>query len=171
MISEFKEENIKDIAKSQLLSWKKAFKGILSNQLLSNLEVRDFENNWENILTQKERKNFVWLNEDRKGIGFISYGKPKDRSEIADYEIYGIYVHPKYWGNKIGYELMNFALISMRRIKPSSKTILWTMSGNTKSQKFYNQYGFKESGNSRISQRNGEQFKEIQFEIAAENAI
>jgi len=165
MIVEFKEENIKDIAKLQVLSWKEAFKEILSRQLLSNLEIRDFEHNWKYILTQKERKNFVYLNEDEEGVGFISYGKPKDSNQIADFEIYGIYVHPKYWGNKIGYELMNFALSSIRKIKPSAKTILWTMSKNKRSQKFYKRYGFKESGKSRISQRNREQFEEIQFNL------
>ncbi len=38
MIIEFKEDKIKEIAKAQVFAWKKTFKGILSEELLSNLK-------------------------------------------------------------------------------------------------------------------------------------
>lgn len=79
MTIEFKEEYINDIVQAQMFSWKKAFKGILSKKLLSNLVVEDFEENWRKVLKNKERENFIWLNEENRGLGFISYGKPKDK--------------------------------------------------------------------------------------------
>lgn len=165
MIIKFKENRVLEIAKAQVYAWKKAFKGILSEKLLSSLVIENFAENWKQILTQKERKNYIWLNEYEEGIGFISYGKPKNKTEIADFEIYGIYVHPKYWGKGVGYELMKFTIDSIVQLNPSAKIILWTMNKNNMSKKFYCRFGFKENDKSRISKRNDERFEEIQFEI------
>ena len=165
MVVEFKKEHIKDIASAHLLSWKVAFKGILSQNVLSNLKSENFEKNWKIILTQKERANYIWLNQDGIGLGFISFGKPKDKNEEADFEIYGIYVHPSYWGKKIGFHLMEFGIESIRKINPFSKIILWTMEENKLSCNFYNRYGFIENGKYRMAERNNEPFKEIQFEL------
>ena len=165
MIIEFKEDKINDIAKAQVLAWKKTFKGILSDKLLSNLIVEKFEENWKRILLQKERKNFIWLNEYEEGLGFISFGKPKDKNELADFEIYGIYVHPQYWKKGIGFKLMKYGINSMKKLNPSAKIVLWTMRGNKLSQSFYNRFGFSKNGESRTSKRNDETFEEVQFEI------
>jgi ribosomal protein S18 acetylase RimI-like enzyme len=98
----------------------------------------------EKILLQTERKNFIWLNDDNVGLGFISFGEPKDINESADIEIYGIYVHPNYWGRKIGYYLMNFGIDSIMKIYPTAKIVLWTMEDNMLRRNFYKRYGFKE---------------------------
>jgi len=165
MIIEFKEDKISDIAKAQVFAWKKAFKGILSDKLLSNLVIEKFEENWRRILTQRERKNFIWLDEDEEGVGFISFGKPKDKNELADFEIYGIYVHPKYWEKGIGYKLMKHAMNFIKELDSSAKIVLWTMSKNKLSQNFYYRVGFNKNGKSRTSKRNDETFEEVQFEI------
>lgn len=165
MITEFRENRIKEIAKAQLLAWRKAFSGILSEALLSKLLLEDFEENWKTILTQKERKNFIWVNEMDEGVGFVSYGSPKDSAEQADIEIYGIYVHPDHWAKAIGYQLMEYAVNTIRETSPSARIILWTMHDNQRSQKFYHRFGFRKNGKSRQSSRNNETFEEIQFEI------
>jgi len=171
LIVEFTEDRVKEIAKAQVHAWKAAFKGILSEKLLSSLVIENFAENWKKILTQKERKNYIWLDESGEGVGFVSYGKPKMKNEIADFEIYGIYVHPKCWGKRIGYKLMDFAIDKLAELNPSAKIILWTMEQNELSKKFYHRFGFIENGKHRISKRNDESFEEIQFEIVIENNI
>ena len=170
MIIELKEDRVNEIAEAQVCAWRKAFKGVLSEELLSSLVIENFAKNWQGILTQKERKNYIWLNEANEGVGFVSYGEPKSRNETADFEIYGIYVHPQYWGRGIGCELMNFAIESIAELNQSAKIILWTMNKNNLSKYFYYKFGFKENGKFRISERNKEHFKETQFELKIENA-
>ena len=165
MIVEFKENQINNIAKAHLSAWKKGFEGILSKKMLSNLTIESFESNWRKILAEKERNNFIWLNEFKEGLGFISYGKPKDKNEIADFEIYGIYVHPKHWKKGIGYELMNYAINSIKQLNPSSKIVLWTLDKNKISQKFYSRFGFNQNEKRRMSSRKNETFEEVQFEM------
>lgn len=170
MIIEFKEDRVTEIAEAQVGAWQKAFKGILSDELLSGLAVAKFAENWTSILAQKERKNYIYVNEQNKGVGFISYGQPKDQEEAAHFEIYGIYVHPAYWGQGIGYQLMQFAIDAIVAFNPSVKIILWTMHENNLSKKFYKGFGFTETRKRRVSQRNEENFEEIQFEIQIEKA-
>lgn len=163
-IVSFEDVHINDIANAQVRAWQEAFKGILSGDLLSSLEVADFENNWRKILTQKERKNYVWVNDASRALGFISFGKPKDSKESADFEVYGIYVHPEHWGKGLGYDLMKYAVGLMAQ-SSSTRLILWTMFGNQESKIFYQRFGFMLSGATRISRRNSESFKEVQFEL------
>jgi len=171
MIIELKADKINDIATAQVLAWRKAFEGILSEKLLSNLVIEEFVENWKWIILDKERKNFIWLNELQEGLGFISFGKPKDKNEPADFEIYGIYIHPIHWGKGIGHKLMTYALNSIKELKPSAKVVLWTMKMNKVSHKFYCRQGFNTNGENRVSIRSNETFKEIQFEYKNENPI
>lgn len=170
MIIGFTENYIEDIALVQLNSWKKAFKGILSDKQLQSLRIEDFSENWKIILRREGRSNYIWLNENKRGQGFVSYGKPLDGNERADFEIYGIYVDPIYWRNGIGYQLLRFAIDNLSNIKASSKTILWTMKRNELSQNFYKKFGFTESGESRISKRGDDEFEEIKLEYKNNNA-
>ncbi|MEM8968475.1 MAG: GNAT family N-acetyltransferase [Bacteroidota bacterium] len=164
MIVELEENRISDIAYAQMLAWQKAFSGILSEGLLASLKAEDFENIWKKIIQQAERKNLVWLNEEGKAFGFVSFGKPKDEKESADFEIYGIYVHPDHWNQKVGFKLMKSTTDYIHQHSPKSKVILWVMEKNQRSRKFYKQLGFLSNGSSRISMRNGEEFEEVQYE-------
>jgi len=164
MITKLQARHVRDIAKAQVYAWRIAFKGILSEALLSGLSIDAFEKKWRNRLTDTNTQYFIWLNESKEGVGFISFGAPKDEEETADFEIYGIYVHPGYWGKSIGHRLMAFGCSKMKESKPTAKIILWTMKDNTLSQRFYLRSGFAESGKKRISERYGETFEEVQFE-------
>ncbi|MEM9829773.1 MAG: GNAT family N-acetyltransferase [Bacteroidota bacterium] len=124
MIVELEERHISDIAYAQVLAWKKAFKRILSDKNLASLQVEDFERNWKQIIQQTQRKNLVWLTEEGKAVGFVSFGKPKDKNESADLEIYGIYVHPDYWNQKVGFGLMKSATDYIQQHSMGSKVIL-----------------------------------------------
>lgn len=163
MVRKFTKEHISDVAEAQVLSWREAFQGILSDSLLTNLQVETFEANWINILRQEGRQNFIWTTPSNKAIGFISFGPPKKKQEDADFEIYGIYVHPNHWKQGIGNALLSFARKSIRQLNPTANIILWTMRKNKISHSFYLKNGFVLSGKSRNSQRNQEYFEEAQF--------
>jgi hypothetical protein len=56
MIVEFKKKYIIDIANAQVLSWKVAFKGILSQKILSNLKIENFIENWKKYYFKQKEK-------------------------------------------------------------------------------------------------------------------
>ncbi|WKN42422.1 GNAT family N-acetyltransferase [Tunicatimonas pelagia] len=164
MIVELKERHISDVAYAQMLAWQKAFEGILSEELLVRLQAEDFESNWKKIIQQTERKNLVWLNEE-DAVGFVSFGEPKDEKESADFEIYGIYVHPNYWNRKVGFELMKAAIDRIQQYSPESTVVLWVMKENLRSRKFYERFGFSSNGLNRTSTRNSEAFEEVKYSL------
>lgn len=169
MIVEFQKEHINDIAEAQLLAWQKAFKGILSKNLLSRLTVNSFKQHWPSILKDTERRNMVWLNSRQQAVGFVAYGPPADNHEPANFELYGLYVHPEYWRRGIGSRLVEYA-IAFIRVKHSPTTIvLWTMRENKVSRRFYERCGFKANGKERVSERYQSLFTEVQYEKKVES--
>ena len=58
-------------------------------------------------------------------------------------EIFAIYVLAKYYGQKVGYELMNAAFEKLADYK---KIAVWVLKGNERAIKFYERYGFRFDG-------------------------
>lgn len=161
MIRYLESKYINDIATAHLLAWQKGFKNILSDQLLEKLRKEDFISNWEKILLRKGRTNLIFV-EKEKAVGFVSFGKPYEDEE-ADMEIYGIYVHPDYWHQKIGYQLMKTAISKIKNEHLGPNVILWVMSKNIQSRNFYTRFGFSLTTEKRISTRNKEDFEEVKY--------
>lgn len=63
---------------------------------------------------------------------------------------------------------MNHAVDSIQKTQRLGRVILWTMTDNTISRKFYERYEFKVNGKNRISSRNNECFEELQFELKSQ---
>jgi len=163
MITQLNHQHIPAIARTQRLAWQVGFRRILSDEVLAGLQDRDFEENWRSVLQQPDRQNLVWCDADAVARGFVSYGPPKDRTDPADTEIYGIYLHPEYWGQGIGHQLLDRAMTNFREDHPTARVIIWTMRDNDCSQALFQRYGFRESRERRWSQRYGDRFEEVQF--------
>lgn len=163
MIKLIEEKYLEDIAKAHLLAWQKAFKGILSDDLLFSLNKYEFLGIWKQILQNEKRKNYVALSDENMAVGFISFGSYKENNQWA--EIYGIYVHPEYWDQGYGRELMNKAISEIKKTKRFTKIILWVMSENFSARRFYEKLGFKLDSQTRISERKGEQFQESSYSL------
>ncbi len=163
MIVKLTSQHIPDIAKAQVLAWQKAFQGILSAATLNDLKIADFEANWRQIILQTQRTNYIWLTADQQAVGFVSFGPPKDPKETLPYEIYGIYVHPDFWHQKIGYELMKAAVDDLRTKDAKEAIMLWVMSQNEGSRRFYDRFGFTWDGATRTSKRLEDDFEEVRY--------
>ena len=164
MILPFQEDHIKDIAIAQQLAWQRAFRGILSNQQLNNLKLEDFIGSWQQIFLKSERTNLVYI-QDKIAVGYVSYGPPYSNSEKARMELYGIYVHPNYWKQNIGRQLMDAALLRIKQVPEVMEVILWVMAENRSARKFYEQMGYFDSKETRISKRYADTFEEVKYAI------
>ena len=164
MIQSLIEKYIPDISAAHVAAWQKAFRGILSDELLDNIKVEDFEQGWKHNISKKERTNLIWVTENDKAVGFVSFGKSYDKAGKIQTEIYGIYVHPNHWGKGIGYQLMKNAVSKISVEENSNGVILWVMTKNTASRNFYERFGFFPTNKTRISKRNNEPFEEIKYQ-------
>jgi ribosomal protein S18 acetylase RimI-like enzyme len=158
-----RRSDIPGVARAHIVAWQRAFRGILSDKLLDGLSVERSEAAWREIIQRENRTNLV---AERNGVvlGYVAFGPAHDCD--ADMpppgEIYGIYVHPEYWRLGAGRSMLFQALERLKE-QGFARVIVWTMADNAISRGFYEKTGFLRDGQERISERHGEQFREIRF--------
>lgn len=136
-----------DLAKIHVETWRKAYKGIVPNSVLSKMS-------YENRLTYfnqavNHEKNVVY--ETEQGIlGFMTYGECRDMDLNMSYgEIWGIYVHPDFWGQSIGTSLMQWAITYFKDNKKQA-VVLWVLEDNTNACMFYERLKFVKDGQKKV---------------------
>lgn len=85
-------DDLKNIAKIHVTSWKETYAGQVPQDYLDSLNVADRQRGWERIFQGKtaEDKNLdiAYLND--KPVGFISFGKGRDIEHLDKGEIYAV---------------------------------------------------------------------------------
>ncbi|MEI8244973.1 MAG: GNAT family N-acetyltransferase [Lentisphaerota bacterium] len=76
------------------------------------LSIEQRASRWHQILSQNIKDNYV-VEDNGKIVGWITYGKSRDKDATEAGEICGIYILPDYWMRGFGRELMEFAEASL----------------------------------------------------------
>ncbi|MFD1933776.1 GNAT family N-acetyltransferase [Nonomuraea mangrovi] len=91
-------------------------------------------------------------------VGFSMFGESRD--DRADTEVYAIYVLPGHLSTGLGRALMATTVEAI----PAERTIgLWVLSANPRARRFYERFGFVESGFSKVE----DGMEEIHYRLAA----
>ncbi|WP_346886640.1 GNAT family N-acetyltransferase [Clostridium sp. UBA4395] len=126
-------------------SWKDAYRGIVSNEILDNITPSKREIYFKKALSEKWEEDAIIFKEDVP-IGLICIGKCRDddKKELSG-EIWGIYLLPQYWSMGVGSELIRWGMNELR--KRSYKEItLWVLEENIRARRFYEKIGFYHDG-------------------------
>lgn len=78
------------------------------------------------------------------GVGFVSAGRAREEPEGTG-EIHAIYVLPRAWGLGAGRGLMHAAL-GFLRDAGHTDAVLWVLTDNARSRRFYEQLGLMPDG-------------------------
>lgn len=116
-------------------SWHETYTGLVDPGYMDKLALQrciEMAHRWpQNTLVAKDGDQV---------IGFVCYGQ----SETPDLgEIFAIYVLAEYYGQKVGYALMNAAFEKLATYK---KIAVWVLKGNDRAIRFYERYGFRFDG-------------------------
>ena len=149
------------VARAHLAAWQAAFRGILSDALLDGLRIEDFESAWRQLVHAQNRSNLV-AQRDGVVLGYASLGPALDPGATTAGEVYGIYVHPEHWRLGTGSALLAHAVSALER-EGHTTIVVWTMAENRVAHGFYARNGFTMDGEERLSERHGEQFREVRF--------
>ncbi|QJC89840.1 GNAT family N-acetyltransferase [Bacillus inaquosorum] len=89
ILREAKVEDIKDIAKVHVDSWRTTYRGIVPADYLNSLNYKEFEDKWKS----RSLKG-VFVAQDEKGsiFGFASFGPIRSEQKGYDGELYAIYL-------------------------------------------------------------------------------
>lgn len=126
-------------------SWKVAYKGIVPDEVLSNITVDKRESYFEKALTEGWEEDAIFF-KGNQAVGLICIGKCRD-SDKTDYygEIWGIYLLPAYWGQGIGAKLMEWGITELK-MRNYKRVTLWVLEDNINARYFYEKKGFKHDG-------------------------
>jgi len=134
------------IARVHIDSWRRAYRGMILDSVLDELDVADRAERWVSILTSSDWPCFVA--ESKSGVvGFVHISSCRDDdlnpSEFG--EITALYISPDNWRMGVGSKLLHSSLERLKELE-FSKTSLWVLEENKQGRLFYEKHGFVADG-------------------------
>jgi GNAT superfamily N-acetyltransferase len=153
------------IARVHVLTWQKAYRGMIPDAHLDGLSISKRSENWRVILNELDPRAagaFVAL-DGPEVVGFVHFCQSRDGdADTGVGEITAIYVYPEHWGEGIGRGLIQLAIDSLGEAGFSSAT-LWVLDGNTTTRRFYELGGWKADGATKKDERAGFTLHEVRY--------
>ena len=132
-------EDAPRVADIHTRAWQVAYKGILDQKLLDEIDVQEREMMWrDRIIPNPERVNLVFENEGRIK-GWAAFGTSSDDGQTQ--ELIGIYVDPFHFREGVGTELWKATSTLMLEENPKHLA-LWVLEDNKQAISFYKKIGF-----------------------------
>jgi GNAT superfamily N-acetyltransferase len=142
-------------------SWQVGYRGLLSDDYLSNLRAEDRARRYTFGATSESRKTLI-ATESGVTRGFATIARAQDDVGPGAAELNALYVDPDYWGRRMGAALESAARDSMLQLGFRS-AILWLLAGNVRAIGFYESRGWQSDGTSRQAEVWGISVAESRF--------
>ncbi|MFS0782090.1 GNAT family N-acetyltransferase [Bacillus sp. 1P06AnD] len=147
MIRKAQAGDEKAIAAVHVQSWKETYRGLIKDEILEKLDVKERERNWKITI---ENNQIVYAACDDHGqiVGFASGGKNRHKPFPHEGELYAIYLLAEHQGKGLG---KNLFLRTMEAIKNSGcqSILVWVLSENP-TRFFYESFGCVKLGEAYI---------------------
>ena len=138
-------------------SWKHAYKGIIPQAYLDSIP----EGRWCKAIDNPDWHTLVML-DDGKMIGTSSYCASRFDNMKGYGEIISIYLLPEYCGKGFGKQLLQEAMSGLKQMGYQD-IFLWVLEENLSARRFYEKFGFAESGAYLEDNIGGKQLREMQY--------
>ncbi len=139
------ERDADPIARVHVASWRKAYAGLMPDELLSSLDPGERAEDWRRLLRKPEGEALVAI-EECEVVGVSYHGSARDEDGGVNVgEVQAIYVHPAYWRRGFGRVLLTESLARLRA-RGFEKVTLWVLAENGPARRFYQRMGFGEDG-------------------------
>lgn len=161
-ISSLTKDDIKNQALVHCLSFRKAYKGIIPDSFLDDFTVEKREKFFTD--EYEKYKDTFTIKEHETLIGFATLGKNRDSDKDDSVgEVWGIYIHPDYWGKGYGSKLFDFSISELRK-RGYKEITLWVFEKNQRARTFYEKKGFSFDGTKKEIDP-GEKLIEIRYSL------
>jgi len=137
------------ITEVHLGGWLAAYRGIMPDDLLDNLDFEARRARWHDNLANGSRS----LVDEHDGVvrGFSGYGPCRDPDKAGAGEVYALYVGQQWWGQEVGEALLDAAVEGLRR-EGYAEFVLWVLRDNARARRFYEKQGWVFDGTEQVSQ-------------------
>ena len=157
------------IAIAHVRSWQAAYRGLVPQDYLDNLDAEQRRPVWERILDEAEwpRAGTFVAENDKDIVGFASICPTRDDdAEPASVgELAAIYLVPEAWGTGLGRELMISGLSALSDAGFGEAT-LWVLDTNSRARRFYEAAGWHADGAVKQDGRRGFVLNEVRYRRA-----
>jgi RimJ/RimL family protein N-acetyltransferase len=153
------------LAVVHVASWRRAYRGLLPDDLLDGLSAAARERRWTSALAAPHARGAVLVVErDGQLLGFASVGLERSGEPAdTDGELYAIYLDPDHWRHGVGTALHDAALDRLGELGFRTAS-LWVLVGNERAMAFYRRNGWREDGTTRVDiHPSGVELPEIRF--------
>jgi GNAT superfamily N-acetyltransferase len=142
-IREMQISDAPQVADISMRAWQSAYKGIMPDSILDNIDVKKREENWANgFTTLPDLIRTVAVDDTNRVLGYTTGSKCRDIQAPENGELWAIYVDPQLVGNGIGKVLINDFKIRMKHAG-FSKMYVWVLEENLSARKFYEKHDGK----------------------------
>jgi ribosomal protein S18 acetylase RimI-like enzyme len=153
-----------EIARVHVRTWQSAYRGLMPQALLDSLTFERRSGWWKGQLELAKGDHRPWVAvDDERVIGFAHAGPSRDDPEGSKVgEIYAIYVDPECQGRGIGRDLLRHATRDLRT-HGFATAILWVLTDNQPSRRFYEAAGWSADGTDRLETFSGVDIPEMRY--------
>jgi len=127
------------------LAWRKAYRGILSDELLDNRSAKEGAQRIRARIENQPEQHYNVLVADGEIVGVTAYC-PCSGDDLPDAgEIRVFYIHPDRQGQGLGRRMMQNVLTALRA-DGCKDIVLWVFKDNRNARAFYEKMGFTADG-------------------------
>ena len=160
LIRNVKYEDIEQIVDINIKDWKKVYKGIISDEILYNLDRNKKIEKWKKHYNMG---NVIVAEQNGKLLGYCRYDDNSIYENIdIDSEIIAIYVDCDNLGNGVGRKLLEYVMRDLKN-KNKTKMIIWCLEKNENARKFYEKVGGKLVNDEKYFEIEGQKYKEVGY--------
>ena len=135
-------------------AWKQAYKDVFPDEYLN--EDTPEKRTQEFLDSCKDKGIYYYMIcEDDKAVGIVKFTDAEEKFEILSF-----YILDEYRNKGLGMQVIEY----LKKEFDKKKLVLWVLEDNVKAKRFYENNGFKNTGNTRVIQR-GNSYKQLQYEL------
>ena len=137
--------DLSSVAEIHVASWQAAYRGIISDEILDSLSVKERQQTWKEWIRLPGSELFV-ASRGEMILGFCRLVHP-DYSDDADQyvELTHLYLDPDAYGSGVGYALLQRA-IKAAKARGSKGLFLWVLEENDRARRFYERANMRFDG-------------------------
>lgn len=158
------EDEAKKASKLFQETWQCTYKGILPDKFLAAIP----ETAWEKRFNKDDRYNLIFIDDDGKIRGVVSYGNPRDTSMQGYAELMALYVEPNFQGHNVGKILLNAAENELKKMG-YNKFYLWCLAENENAKGFYEHFGWHDATKVKFIEIAGKKYKCLLYQKKIHN--
>jgi len=130
-----------EYAANHIACWQAAYKGIMTDKYLNNMNVEQMTESNRRILSEPGIYMFYYVEHNKKMIGRLVICKSRDEDKADAGEIAALYLLDTFWGKGYGRQMMDFSLAELKRMG-HNEVLLWVLEANSRGKQFYEKCGF-----------------------------